>query len=138
MSLLLVACQADLALPTGTPEARPRSTATAEQTIGSYVNPTPLPVLGEAPQGPTVEALVVDIVDGDTIKVEIGGTVYPLRYIGIDSPQVGLPYADQATTADEQLVGGATVLLEKDVSETDRFDRLLRYVWLAHGERGSS
>ena len=76
---------------------------------------------------------MVDIVDGDTIKVEIGGVIYPLRYIGIDSPERGLPHADEATNADQQLVGGATVFLEKDVSETDRFARLLRYVWLAQG-----
>src|SRR6185436_19051123 len=96
-------------------------------------DPTPLPPAGEAPTGPTEQALVIDIVDGDTIKVQIDGEVYPLRYIGIDSPERGLPYADEATAADEELVGGSTVFLEKDVSETDRFGRLLRYVWLARG-----
>lgn len=73
------------------------------------------------------------IVDGDTIKVEIAGTVFPLRYIGIDSPERGLPHAGDATAANQELVAGATVLLESDVSDTDRFDRLLRYVWLAQG-----
>jgi micrococcal nuclease len=131
MSVLLVACQADVVLPSTTPEPSPSPMATAEQTIRPTADPTP--VLGEAPQGPTVEALVVDIVDGDTIKVEIDGVVYPLRYIGIDSPERGLAYADEATAADQTLVGGATVFLEKDVSETDRFDRLLRNVWLAQG-----
>jgi hypothetical protein len=36
----------------------------------------------------------------------------------------------QAAAANEELVGGRTVVLEKDVSETDRYDRLLRYVYV--------
>jgi nuclease-like protein len=39
----------------------------------------------------------------------------------------------QATGANQALVGGRTVVLEKDVSETDRYGRLLRYVWLHEG-----
>jgi hypothetical protein len=39
----------------------------------------------------------------------------------------------QATAANDALVAGETVYLEKDVSETDQFDRLLRYVWLTNG-----
>jgi micrococcal nuclease len=39
----------------------------------------------------------------------------------------------QATAANAALVAGKTVFLEKDVSEVDRFDRLLRYVWLTNG-----
>jgi hypothetical protein len=39
----------------------------------------------------------------------------------------------QASQANVELVGGKTVTLEKDVSETDQYDRLLRYVFLADG-----
>ena len=38
------------------------------------------------------------------------------------------PYGNEASESNRQLVEGKTVQLEKDVSETDRFDRLLRYV----------
>ncbi len=41
----------------------------------------------------------------------------------------------EASRANSALVKGRTVVLEKDVSETDRFGRLLRYVWLVDGER---
>jgi micrococcal nuclease len=75
----------------------------------------------------------VSIVDGDTIRVEIDGAEYPLRYIGIDTAEAELPCADEATDANRQLVSGASVLLERDVSDTDRFDRLLRYVWVQSG-----
>ena len=41
----------------------------------------------------------------------------------------------QAAAANAGLVDGAMVYLERDVSETDSFGRLLRYVWLDRGEQ---
>lgn len=91
---------------------------------------------GTAPQDETVTARVVSVTDGDTIRVEIDGTVFPVRYIGMDSPETHSPtkplqwMGPEATAANQALVEGETVVLERDVSETDRFDRLLRYVWI--------
>jgi micrococcal nuclease len=71
--------------------------------------------------------------------VEIDGTTYTVRYIGIDTPETVHPskpvewMGQEASAANEELVGGQTVYLEKDVSETDRYDRLLRYIFLADG-----
>jgi micrococcal nuclease len=79
---------------------------------------------------------VVEVVDGDTIKVSIDGALYTVRYIGVDTPETKHPtvgvecFGREASAANQQLVGGKTVLLEKDISETDRYGRLLRYVWL--------
>jgi hypothetical protein len=56
-----------------------------------------------------------------------------VRYIGINAPEVGVPYADQSTQANRSLAEGQDVLLEKDRSETDRYSRLLRYVYLTNG-----
>jgi micrococcal nuclease len=91
---------------------------------------------GLQPHGATEQATVTDIVDGDTIHVEIGGVEYRVRYIGIDAPEVahdnnpGEWLGGEATQANANLVGGALVILEKDMSDTDQFGRLLRYVWL--------
>lgn len=85
---------------------------------------------GEAPRSATIRAEVVEVVDGDTIRVEIGGVRYAIRYIGIDAPETREPGAKAATRVNRQLVGDGIVLLESDVSDTDRFDRLLRYVWV--------
>lgn len=80
-----------------------------------------------------VFAKVERVVDGDTIKLETGETV---RYIGIDTPETVdtkrtvMCYGKEASEINRQLVEGKTVELEKDVSETDRYGRLLRYVWL--------
>jgi micrococcal nuclease len=91
---------------------------------------------GLQPHGETQEATVTEIVDGDTIHVDIGGVEYRVRYIGIDAPEVahddnpGEWLGAEATQANAALVDGRLVILEKDVSDTDQFGRLLRYVWL--------
>lgn len=80
-----------------------------------------------------VAADVVRVIDGDTIVVSVDGQQYRLRYIGIDTPEMEPtpePFALEAAKTNENLLAGRTVYLEKDVSETDRYGRLLRYVWL--------
>ena len=83
------------------------------------------------PQGQLAQ--VTNIVDGDTIDVSMNGKVYRLRYILIDTPERGRPYFQESTEANRALVAGKTVYLVKDVSETDKYGRLLRYVYLADG-----
>jgi hypothetical protein len=77
------------------------------------------------------------VTDGETISIT-GNT--PVRLIGIDTPETVAPgqpavcYGPEATDRMIELVEGKTVYLEKDVNETDRFDRLLRYVFLPDGQ----
>ena len=70
------------------------------------------------------------IVDGDTIDVQIGMSTQRVRLIGIDTPEKGDCYFDEATNKRASLIDGKTVTLVKDVSETDRYGRLLRCVYL--------
>lgn len=76
---------------------------------------------------------VVRVIDGDTIELTDGRRV---RYIGVDTPEIGDPrrniecFAKEAMEENKRLVEGKTVRLEKDVSETDRYGRLLRYVYI--------
>lgn len=72
-------------------------------------------------------ARVTRVIDGDTIVIEGG---YHVRYIGIDTPEREQPYYEEAKQYNEELVDGKTVRLEKDVTNKDRFDRLLRYVYV--------
>jgi len=87
-----------------------------------------LPLLGCS--SPPEEALVTRVIDGDTIVIEGG---YRVRYIGIDTPET-YPQAEafgaEAWQANRELVEGERVRLEKDVSETDKYGRLLRYVYI--------
>lgn len=79
-------------------------------------------------------AKVVNVIDGDTIDVQIDQATFRVRLIGVDCPEItngkneymGLEAANYVAG----LVMSKTVYLEKDVSETDQFGRLLRYVWL--------
>lgn len=82
------------------------------------------------------QATVERVIDGDTIIVSIGGRRERVRYIGIDAPEVASNggrtecYGPEAVTRNKELVAGRVVELEKDQSETDRFGRLLRYVYV--------
>jgi micrococcal nuclease len=75
----------------------------------------------------------VEVVDRDTIKVDIGGDVHTVRYIGIDTLELAEPMGVACCEANEALFEGQTVYLEKDVSSTDQHGRLLRYVYPASG-----
>ena len=89
-----------------------------------------------APPALATEANVVRVIDGDTIEVDISGKLYTVRYIGIDTPETvhptrgEEPYGKEASVKNRELVEGKEVHLEKDVSETDKYGRLLRYVWV--------
>jgi micrococcal nuclease len=84
----------------------------------------------------SVQAHVTRVVDGDTIVVNIQGRDYKLRYIGMDTPEIVDPrkpaqyFSKEASDKNCELVMGKTVTLQKDISETDRYGRLLRYVWV--------
>lgn len=76
-------------------------------------------------------ALVVEVIDGDTIRVQFAdGRVEKVRYIGINAPELNRPGGKEAKLVNERLVGGKTVTLVKDVSDRDRYGRLLRYVYV--------
>jgi endonuclease YncB( thermonuclease family) len=85
------------------------------------------------PPAGLVSALVTFVKDGDTIEVEMDGRRDQVRYIGMDTPERGEAFAQAATEANRQLVESQTVLLETDVSEMDRYGRLLRYVYRQDG-----
>ena len=72
---------------------------------------------------------VVDVIDGDTIEVEIDGITERVRYIGIDTPEVGQRCAEEATEANRRLVSGKRVMLVPDKENRDIYGRLLRYVY---------
>ena len=76
---------------------------------------------------------VIQVIDGDTIEVFLNEKAYRLRYIGINSPEIGIPGSEEATEANRDLVSGQILELESDISNTDQHGRLLRYVYLSNG-----
>lgn len=81
-----------------------------------------------SPGGSAMGTRVVQVVDGDTIGVEVDGERERVRIIGINAPERGECLADEATELLRDLVDGEEVELVADRSDRDRFGRLLRYV----------
>ena len=108
-------------LPTATPAPSPKPAPT--EPAAPTVAPTPT-------DARFTEAQVIEVVDGDTIKVLVAGAKLTLRYIGIDTPEMSAADGAAARAQNIALVSGRTVRLEQDVSATDPYGRLLRYVWV--------
>jgi len=110
----------------------PVSTPTPRSTDTPVRPPTATPIPRERQ-----EALVLHVVDGDTIVVDLDGKRYSVRYIGIDTPETHHPtdgadyWGFEATEANKSMVKeGKKVVLQRDLSETDIYGRLLRYIWV--------
>jgi len=73
------------------------------------------------------EGLVKYIIDGDTIILTNGEKI---RYIGIDTPERGQCWYRQAKEFNRKLIGGKKIRLELDKGNRDRYQRLLRYVYV--------
>ena len=101
--------------PTVKPALHPEATSSATQGIE-----------GE-------RALVTRVVDGDTIDLENGQTV---RFLGMDTPETVDPrrpvgcFGKEASNKSKDLLSGKVVILQKDVSDTDKYGRILRYIYL--------
>jgi micrococcal nuclease len=87
-------------------------------------------------------AIVDHVIDGDTVQVIMDGEAYKVRLIGINCPESVHADASRNTEAGALAskftasicTEGMTVYLQKDVSDTDQYGRLLRYVWLEYPE----
>jgi micrococcal nuclease len=88
--------------------------------IGAYLALTTEPLSDD-------EFEVEDVIDGDTIRLESGDKV---RLIGINTPETGQPFYEEATLKLKELIGEDPVILKKDVEDKDQYGRLLRYVYV--------
>lgn len=76
---------------------------------------------------PDGKVFVAEVIDGDTFKLQDGIRV---RLLGIDTPEKGECYYEQARDELKKLIGGKVVRIDKDITDKDKYDRLLRYVIL--------
>lgn len=72
-------------------------------------------------------ATVAAVIDGDTIRLDDGRTV---RYLGVNTPEYGQPFYEEAKRFNEQLVAGKPVRLETPGKERDAYSRELAYVFV--------
>ncbi len=141
IALLTIEACAPVSMPIPTPTSAPEpaltdtTTPTPSPPPASEPTQTPSPTTEQEPIHITTNANVLRVIDGDTIEVDINRTTFKVRYIGIDTPELDdkraevSALAQEATRYNRQLVEGKSVRLEKDVSETDKYGRLLRYVY---------
>ena len=114
---------------TSTPEIARDSTPTIGVIATSTLQPTSI-----VEEFPAKEIAYVErVVDGDSIEVMLDGELVGLRYIGLDAPEIGMPYSAESADFNQYMVEGQIVELERDVSDTDQYGRLLRYVYLQDG-----
>lgn len=73
--------------------------------------------------------LVTKVVDGDTIWVEFNGIEEKVRFIGVNTPEKNEVGFQEATDYTSQMLLNKEIFLEKDVSDKDKYGRLLRYIW---------
>lgn len=84
---------------------------------------------------------VVEFVDGDTIRISMQDSIETIRFIGIDTPEKNHPqkpvqcFAEAASRHLQEIIGNQPIRLEADPTNQnrDRYDRLLRYVYLPDG-----
>lgn len=94
---------------------------------------TPAPSIpGNVPDG-ALRAVLVKVVDGDTIDVTIGGQELTVRYVGIDTPERGEPGYKAAAAANQALLGSGNLWLAQDKTDKDRYGRLLRFIYTDQG-----
>lgn len=126
--------------PSTTQQSQPSSSSSSPNTnTDTQTSNNENPITNTSPPPTTSaqfsEAQVIRVIDGDTIEVNLSGYVYTIRYIGIDTPETVHPsqpveyMGKEASDKNKELVEGKVVRLEKDVSETDKYGRLLRYVY---------
>lgn len=91
-------------------------------------NPTPLMSDEATPAASAlIRGTVIEVIDAETILVDIDGTQVTVRYLGVDAPDEC--YASEATAANNSLVAGKTVTLERQATDIDARGNWVRDVW---------
>ena len=130
---LVIGCSGPKNTSTVTPTPKPAAKATTQATPRAGITTTTPTVVAVTPGPNRQQARVTRVIDGDTLELESGQRV---RYIGVDTPEMTdsrsavRAWAEKGKEKNRELVEGKTVTLERDVSETDRYGRLLRYVYV--------
>ncbi|MFM8956229.1 MAG: thermonuclease family protein, partial [Actinomycetota bacterium] len=93
---------------------------------------------------PPDRAVVVEVIDGDTVRLQLGDAREDVRLIGIDTPETKHPtkpvecFGPEASAFLARLLPvGATLRVERDMEGRDSYRRLLLYLVLptSEGER---
>lgn len=137
--IVLVALLMQRPAESGDPDiatSRPATSAASVSVSGpAMAQGGPIPPrdgVDQAHELPAVARATLDrIVDGDTIKVWMGGKRWTVRYLGIDTPETkkGVEFMGKEASARNARLSRGELVIEFDGRRLDRFDRLLAYVY---------
>lgn len=82
------------------------------------------------PASPGAPAVVIEVQDGDSLIVDLGGVEERVRLIGINAPERDECFGPESAAGLRELVEGARVRLATDVEPRDQYGRLLGYLYL--------
>lgn len=143
--LLLSATAAHNTIPASTKIERQQAQVALDQQLTNTAPPAKAELENNAPSPtspPTQQFyMVTQVVDGDTIKVNIDGKKETIRMIGLDTPETKDPrkpvqcFGREASNRATELLKNKKVRLERDETQADRdkYNRLLRYVYTEDG-----
>ncbi|TLS38999.1 thermonuclease family protein [Pseudalkalibacillus caeni] len=83
-----------------------------------------------------LSADVLEVIDGDTLKVKLNNRVETIRLLLIDTPETKhpskpvQPFGPEASAYAKEILSGKKVKIEPGISERDKYGRLLAYVWI--------
>ena len=96
----------------------------------TIIPPTSAPIDQSATTSGEEIGPVTRVIDGDTIDVLLNGVNTRIRYLQMNTPERDHPCYREATQANADLVAGQTVRLVPDKELVDRYDRLLRFIYV--------
>ncbi len=90
---------------------------------------TPSLVISQLLPSDVQSATLVSVAEGDVIEVDINGVRETVRYLGVDTPDASQLGWATATAANQRLVQGQELLLQREQTDRDGQNRLLRHVY---------
>ncbi len=83
------------------------------------------------------DIFLIKCIDGDTAELSINGKNEKVRFLAIDTPEIGKgntpaqPFANEAATKTCNLLSNASAItLEYEIERYDRYNRTLAWVWV--------
>jgi hypothetical protein len=117
------------------PEAETLMLQAGDETIDlspALESPQPLLSEGTPVESDFIEATVVEVIDAETIVIDVDGVRQQVRYLSVDAPTGDACYAAEATEANRSLVQGQTVTLERQATDIDARGNWVRDVWVTN------
>ena len=127
-------------MPSKVPTPEPHLKKTQSESFGTAIAQTNRAVSVSYPvedfTGDTAYK-VLRVIDGDTVKIDYNGKATNVRLIGVDTPETVHPnkpveeYGKEASNFTKNLLQGESVYLRFDIDKTDKYGRLLAYLYRA-------